>query len=209
MNNDFDAIAPVYDGLSYLVFGRKIIDSQMAFLTELPAHGRVLLIGGGTGKVLNHLLSGRPHLTVDYVETSAQMIAQAKRNLSPQLTDRVNWIHGTERSIRPERCYTVVFTAYFLDVFSAERLPMVFDVIGRYLLADGLWFYTDFSLLPQSALWKKALVKLMYCFFRFTTRLEGSRLIDVHPLFAERGYTCQKEKRFFSGLMVSRVYRKG
>ena len=47
--NGFNSIAPVYDALATLVFGRSIRNAQLCFLGDIGYRGKVLILGGGTG----------------------------------------------------------------------------------------------------------------------------------------------------------------
>ena len=69
MSNNFNTIAPVYDFLAKMVFGRSLERAQAAFLSDLETKvkAKVLIVGGGTGKVLELLPEGLD-LQIDYVE---------------------------------------------------------------------------------------------------------------------------------------------
>ena len=52
MDHGFDKLTPYYDLLTRLVFGKAIINSQEQFLSLVRSGSRVLVVGGGTGKIL-------------------------------------------------------------------------------------------------------------------------------------------------------------
>src|SRR6187402_1340927 len=72
--NGFDRLAPVYDKLAGLVFGKAIVDAQLVFLDRVRAGDRILILGGGTGWLLEKLLRKQPVCEVWYVESSSRMI---------------------------------------------------------------------------------------------------------------------------------------
>ncbi len=77
----FDWIAPYYDWLTRLVFGRSIRRAQRHFLGQIPPGARVLVVGGGTGWLLVDLLK-RPAVThVTYLEASAVMLRLAQQKV--------------------------------------------------------------------------------------------------------------------------------
>jgi spermidine synthase len=82
MAGNYDNSASFYDGLSRLVFGRTLIAAQVAFLSSIPKNAKVLIIGGGTGWILEEITRLYPSgLTITYVEISANMMALSqKRN---------------------------------------------------------------------------------------------------------------------------------
>jgi ubiquinone/menaquinone biosynthesis C-methylase UbiE len=55
-NKNFDFIAPYYDFLSKLIFGKRLRIAQTSLLSKIPRHQRILLVGGGTGWILPELL---------------------------------------------------------------------------------------------------------------------------------------------------------
>ena len=84
--NDFDGIASIYNGLKRLMFG-NILDRIVAdSMKSIPASSSVLIIGGGTGEILNYLPE---NCKVDYIEKSGKMIRKAKT----QKRVGINFIH--------------------------------------------------------------------------------------------------------------------
>ncbi|HEY9047693.1 MAG TPA: class I SAM-dependent methyltransferase, partial [Ohtaekwangia sp.] len=69
----FDSIAPVYDMLSRIVFGRSMVKSQRHFLKYIPAEASVLILGGGTGWIIQELFAVNNTCTIVYVEASQKM----------------------------------------------------------------------------------------------------------------------------------------
>lgn len=61
MNNNYNFIAPFYDHLVYFIFKDEIYNSQIEFIDQLPESGKVLFIGGGSGKVLKTLIESKPN----------------------------------------------------------------------------------------------------------------------------------------------------
>ena len=74
--SNFDSIAPFYDFLVKLVFGKKIWEAQRTHLNEIPENGSVLILGGGPGRILESLPA---NINVTYLELSSKMIERAKR----------------------------------------------------------------------------------------------------------------------------------
>jgi tRNA (cmo5U34)-methyltransferase len=207
-HNNFDSVAWCYDFLSLIVFGNKIKNSQIILLNQIKENDRVLIIGGGTGWIINEVLKQKKTTTIDYVEVSISMLEKAKSitPLSPDVS--INFIHGNEDSIREEALYDIVITCYFFDQFQPERLEYVISKLVAALKSDGKLLVADFNLSPSSPIKHKALVKIMYLFFYITCRLEVKRLIKFQEIL-EKFHLVRKD--FFStcnGLMLSEVYRK-
>ena len=73
----YDRLAPYYDQLGQLIYGKAIASAQHAQIEHLPIGARVLIVGGGTGKVLEHLVQQKPQEVI-YVDISKAMISEAR-----------------------------------------------------------------------------------------------------------------------------------
>ena len=79
--NSFDRVAPIYDTLARIVFGRSIILAQLFYLKEIPVNARVLILGGGTGKVAHALLQLNNTCQIVYVEASVAMLEKTRSRI--------------------------------------------------------------------------------------------------------------------------------
>lgn len=197
----FDSVAALYDALSYLVFGNALKKAQQTFLESLPTTGKLLIMGGGTGWILQEVVKRRPELQVDYVEASEKMLTLSR----PKVADdsMVHFIHGTESSI-PDSVYDCIITNFFLDVFSENSLNQVMSLLRKRLCPGGIWICTDFRTTRRMD--HRFLIWLMHRFFKWSVSLEAKRLLDFRPFFAERGMVLNEEVLFKNGLIFSACY---
>lgn len=200
--NRFNVIAPFYDRLAAVVFGADILESQLCFLTEVPPHAKVLVLGGGTGKWLNELLRINPTCVVYYVDASSKMLAIAKSRCNSK--GQVNFIHGTEESI-PDEKYEIVVTYFFVDLFDESKLDMLIRDIGEKLKVGGQWIVADFV---RERNWHRLLLGVMYAFFAFLRAVDTTKLPDWQEIFIQNNYQVQKSKSFFRNFIKSCVYDK-
>ena len=114
MLNGFNTIAKIYDTLAKIVFGRVIKKAQLHFLNEIPIEAKVLILGGGTGWILNSILKIRPAVEVWYIEASTKMISIAKKKVVG--FNNIHFIHGTEQNIPVDQHYDVVITNFYFDL---------------------------------------------------------------------------------------------
>ena len=199
--NSFDSIAPWYDALAKLVFGKSIKASQVYYLQELPTKGRILIIGGGTGWILKEVLKVRPELEIDYVEASQKMIDLARKNES---SHRVNYILTRELAI-PELEYDAIITNFFLDVFDKDNLITVMSKLRGHLKRGGVWLCTDFK--NTEKVYHKVLLKVMHLFFRRVSNLEARELQDFERQFETLSLERVGSNSFYGGMILSNVYR--
>ena len=97
--NGFDVIAPVYDGLATMVFGRAIRKAELHYLSEVREGSKVLVVGGGTGRLLADLLKINPNCQIWYVEASEAMVRIARSNIRKLPNANVHFIHGTQTEL--------------------------------------------------------------------------------------------------------------
>lgn len=213
----FDTIAPVYDPLARLVFGRSIVQAQTCFLDTVPPGARVLIIGGGTGWILTELLQKQAIAHIDYVEASARMISLAqqkyrnfKKKHAISHSATVKFIQGTEHNVPSETLYDVIITFFVLDMYHNEALRNITQKLYDKLISGGIWLFADFKTNQKRVQrwWHQALVNLMFLFFRLTCNLQNRKLPDYDQAFSQLPLFREKTKTFFRQLMVSEVYRK-
>lgn len=206
MANNFNLIAPVYDALAYAVFGRKQIDAKLAFLNLIPAGSHVLIVGGGTGNILNELLSTHETIHVDFLEPSRRMIAVAKKNLDRRFESRVAFVEGSHSDLATDARYDVVTSFFLLDMFRQHDALVVAQRLRAALKPDGLWLYADFrntdKALHRFLLWS------MYRFFKVTVNISANRLPDADAIFRTLGLCLREEKLSMNGFIASRVYTR-
>jgi tRNA (cmo5U34)-methyltransferase len=69
---------------------------------------------------------------------------------------------------------------------------------------DARWLISEFR---EPATWARAIVQILYLFFRITTGLRTRRLIDHHPLLTRVGFALVKEETERFGLLASELWR--
>lgn len=207
MPADYNKIARFYDWLSRLVYGKSLIRSQRCLLSLIPAGSSVLVVGGGTGWILEDISKlPQPGISVTYVEQSASMMRLAKKREIGNL--RVDFDCQPFETYGGMQKFDCLFTAYFLDNFSSVQLPSIFQKLSGLLKEGGIWLYADFVDQKKGGpVWQKLLLKLMYLFFRICCGIEATKLADPGPLFAT-AYLPVFEKSGFSGFLRSCGYQK-
>lgn len=201
----FDFIAPFYDVLSVLVYGRSIRKAQTYFLNEIKGGSKVLILGGGVGWILNELGSIRTDVEVDYVEVSSKMLSLSKAHLKYEF-EKLNFIHGTEKEL-VHGDYDFVLTPFVLDVFPyKEMVEMVFNV-GALLKGKGDWVCVDFNSKDHSFK-AKLLSFIMIHFFRIVSGLKITRVLDYFGEIERLGLESVEEKCFYGSFIKAQKFSK-
>ena len=203
---DFNRIAPVYDALKRVVFGRALERAQAVFLNRIPPGALVLIVGGGTGWLLEPLLTAHPAGRVVYLEASARMLARASRRvLSHQLLGTVEFRLGNETTLQLSERFDVVITPFVLDLFTEQTLQTrLLPRLRRALRPGGQWFITDF--VPVTGWKHEILIQSMIRFFRLTANIEARELADWQTLMAEAGLQLRERQSRVNGLVSAEVW---
>lgn len=202
--NDFNYIAPFYDALGRIVFGNALIKSQSYHLQGIQPNSEILIVGGGSGRILTEFDKLSIPLSVTYVEKSSKMVELSK-NKGPFKNLSVHFVCGECKDITVKN-FDVIFTAFFLDVFRSANLHWVIQCLKTLLGPDGIWIVTDFIRTPT--LWQRLLIRSMYAFFRITAGLEGNKLLDFEKYLIEKDLNKGRCKTFYKGMIESAIYYK-
>lgn len=192
--NNFNFLAPIYDLLARLVFGQNLHQASIHFLNDIPSNSKVLVLGGGTGRILTDLEGNQ----VTYVEKSQKMLNRAKER---QLKELVNFIHTDFLKWESDQQFDVVICPFFLDVFDEDNLNLVLDKMRSSLDSNGQLMVTDFE--PSELKSYRLLLKIMHLFFRLFSSLESRRLKPIRQHILQSGFRIEAEKFWLNGLIFS------
>lgn len=198
-NNNFNRIAPFYDLLVKVIFGSKLEYAQKAFINNINQGTRLLIIGGGTGSILEWLPENK-QLKIDYVELSAVMLKKAKKR--PQKGNSVTFLEQDVLDVIGS--YDIIIANFLLDCFNEKHLELVVNHLRKSLDKEGELYVTDFC--PPSNKKQNLLLRLMHVFFRVTSRLESRRIKDIHQYILNARFKVNEEEVLFNQLVFSRVY---
>ena len=202
---NYDNSAWFYDALSRVVYGDAIVNAHLFLLKCIPPAANVLIVGGGTGWILEKMTTVCPGaLTITYVESSAQMIALSKKKDTGNNT--VTFINDRIERVDLPSAFDVVITAFLFDNFSEETLSTIFSKVDSLLKDGGTWLYADFQLTGRW--WQPLLLKTMLTFFKLLCGIEASRLPDVASQFKQYLYTQTAHKMFFGDFITAQVLKK-
>ncbi len=200
----FDAISPVYDGLARMVFGRSIRNAQLNYLEEIREARCILIIGGGSGWLLEEVLKINKNGTVWFVEASSRMIALARKKCKGSEGQRVRYVHGTEASLPSEPTFDAAITNFFFDLFPEERLQTVLGLLKISLTPNAILLATDF--VKTDRRWQRLMLSVMYFFFRVTAGIEARQLPLWEMQLKAGGFRQVKAASFYRRFIRSGVY---
>ena len=204
--SNFDFVAPFYDTLAKIVFKDRLINAKSSLLTLIKPNATVLILGGGTGQLLEQLDNLNTPFQIVFLESSENMLQLAKRrSFGKQL--KVDFMHQSVFDLTSKTPFDVVITNFFLDVFTKEDLLQVIDLIYSSLKKEGSWIVTDFQ--KESINIKhRLLLTMMHLFFRIFSRLQAKDITDFGSLLQSKGLILKQEKLFMKTFVFSRQYIK-
>lgn len=205
---DFNGIAPLYDTLAFVVFGRQLRQAQTVFLDTIPAGASVLIVGGGTGWLLEQVLTRCQPSRCVYLEASAKMLARATdRMVQNSVTGCVDFRLGTESSLAPDEQFDAILTSFVLDVFSERTLQTQFiPRLRRALKPAGVWLITDF--VHTDVWWQKVLLWGMVRFFRLTTGMQARSLANWQLMLVNCGLQRLSYQPRVGGMVSAEVWSR-
>jgi len=204
MAANFNNSAWFYDGLSRLVYGGALVNAQLYLLGFIEPGSRVLIVGGGTGWILEELTKIHPSgLCITYVEIAVAMMDLSKKRDTG--SNEVVYIQNAIEQVNLTPDFDAVITPFLFDNFTEQTLHTVFTHIHALLKPQGLWLNADFQLTGRW--WQQLLLKSMFVFFRLICGIEASKLPGIRTRFTVNGYAMVDEKTFFNDFIVANVYR--
>jgi ubiquinone/menaquinone biosynthesis C-methylase UbiE len=207
MTTNYDKIAFSYDFIRKMILGNTIVDAQVCLLKFIPANSRILIVGGGTGWILNEIAKiHSAGLIIDYVESSAKMITLSTK--VDHGSNVINFIQLPVESYTATDKYDIILTPFLFDNFKMEKISQVFTKLDSYLKKEGGWLYADFVYNENDGrLWQRLLLKMMYIFFRITCNIETQELISMEKFF-DPLYCKIFEESHYHDFIKSIAYKK-
>jgi len=195
---NYNNIAWIYDWLAKIVFGRKQELAMRAFLRSIPQNSKVLVVGGGTGKIINYLGDLNKQLEVDFVEQSANMIRYAKKREVSHL--KVNFYHQSIIDFNMTE-YDVILTNFFFDQFSQAWALLFLQHLKPKLRPNGRLIFSDF--INTNHIWDRLVTHLMFYFFQLTANIRTNRFPPYDLIFSALGFNTVSSKKISRNIVTT------
>jgi cyclopropane fatty-acyl-phospholipid synthase-like methyltransferase len=208
MKDNYNNIAFIYDRLNRLIFGKAQIKAQTALLPYIKNGDRLLIVGGGTGWILEEIANIHPAgLEIDFIDSSERMLSQSKKRYFG--LNKITFIHQAVEETELKHDYNVIISGFFFDNFMLRKAESIFMLLDSKLISGGLWLFADFTLNHEKGLlWKRAMLQFMYFFFRIVCKIEATQLIEMEPIFKQAHYQPIFKMAVYGNFIESVVYEK-
>ena len=194
---NYNRVAWIYDRLAKIVFGEKQQLAKRVFLDQIPDKSRILVVGGGTGSILNYLRELNKELEVDFVEKSSNMLLKARKRDITSL--KVNFYHHSILDLETTG-YNVILTSFFFDQFTEEQAHIILQHLKPKLRPDGILIFSDF--IRTNHPWDRIVTHLMFSFFRLTAKVRAQSFPSYNTLFSSLGFYTRSYKKIGRNILA-------
>lgn len=212
----FDALAPWYRKLEWLLAGEKLQRCREVLLPQLVGARHVLIAGEGPGRWLEVAGKALPAAHFTVVDASEPMLQLAAKHWlnAGGVRDRLTLVHGSLPEVAtslPPSVFDVIVTPFFLDCFDGQELRCVVAALAHSAAPGARWLVCDFRVpISGPARWRaQAVLSLAYRFFRLVTRLKARQLEDPAPLLREHDFCLEREVVSEWGLLSASLWQRG
>jgi ubiquinone/menaquinone biosynthesis C-methylase UbiE len=176
-------IAWYYDALAQFIFGNRLENSKRAHLHFIEENNKILIVGGGTGKLIEYIENIDRNVAVDFVEPTANMFFRAKRRLFSTIDAQFYQIPIQEFS---GSGYDIIITNFFLDQFDEEEATTIVQHLKTKLNCGGRFIFSDF--IKTENLRDQIISKVLFIFFRLLTRSSTNNFPPYEKIFLSSGF---------------------
>lgn len=196
MKDQYRLVGRIYRPLSRLVFGKKLSQANVHFLSQYLS-GKTLIIGGGEGYDYREF---QDRLSGEYWELSESMLNKAKENLQ---SSELSFHLGNFPSSGP---FDLVLLPFVLDTLTDEQIPTFLHRVDQYLKSGGKVILSDFF--KTDSVGQSFVTALMISFFRLVAGHSRKDLPDHTSWLSAQGWILKEEKVWKNGWIRAQVWVK-
>lgn len=186
-----------------MVFGNGLEKASHHFIPQLSESEQILIVGGGTGEILEQFTSNQ---TVHFVDSSATMIALAKKR---KHTCSVQFHHCRFEDFIIDQTYNDIWFPFFLDQFNDEEIATILDNAQRHLRPTGKMVIVDFIPVNLLSKWhQKLLLRTVIVFFTITTKHPIRKIFNIVESAKQTNFQLVKQKYFVNGMVIASLWQK-
>jgi len=181
---DYNLIAQYYDFMAAVVFGNRMELAKRAHLSRIRDKSKILVVGGGTGKVIEYLADLSGSFRLDYVEPSTAMVHRAKKRGKGSMD--VMFYKMPILDFKEDN-YDVIITNFFFDQFSERDVKVILSHLKSKLSPEAIFIFSD--LISTNNILDKLLDWVMFFIFRLIAGVKTSTYPPYKKLFTALGFS--------------------
>ncbi len=195
MTNYYGIIAPFYDKIKSLVFGKSLIKAECIHLQTIKPESKLLVVGSGSSEFLE-FIDTNLFKRITCIDKSARMCEKSRKRADNLGLNKLVQIEETDfLSFSLSHNYDVIALPFFLDSQKRSEIPSILDKCHAMLSEQGALIITDFNA-KTSRKSNILLIKIMYIFFRISTNIPILSLFDISDFINLNKW--EQEKSYFS-----------
>jgi len=206
--NDFDKVSNFYNFLEKISFGDYLQCFRESLLYKSKSKN-ILLIGEGTGNLLNYFKSF-PDSKITIVESSTKMCEILKIKCIDVSDHNISIINESFFDFDASIYYDIICTSFFLDCFSQNDCNLCILKITKLLCVSGHWLNIDFynpKCRSLSGYYFRFVIRVLFNFFRKTASL-GSSNLPIYSNYSCGNLVLTKKTFSFSPPLFANLKRK-
>lgn len=186
------------------MFGNSLLNIQKHLIQQLPATGKLVILGGGNGEILPIIYKQSPLLEIEYIESSDKMIASAKTKINANqkiiFTQSDNFEFVSTKA-------DVIYSAFFWDIFTEEHIIKHVQQIETNFGKSIKWFVADFAINSDIKLryLRQFQIFLSILFFRLTVKHRVNYLPKIFKTFKDSKYNILYSKHLSGNFLKAQV----
>lgn len=210
---NFDRVANVYDICKMLMLCGSIERCQYYHLPLLKNSKKILVIGGGTGKIVSQIHRHAAFEELTYVDCSAKMLEKAKMHVKqrcPEIEQKIKFEKADILTEFEASGFDAIVAPFVLDCFTGESLRLLGIKLKKWLTPNGLLLFSDFheSQKPGiSRLLSRCITRPLYFALNLICEMNIKQLPDYELMFNPLPLTKTSEHLSFGGILQSVVFR--
>jgi ubiquinone/menaquinone biosynthesis C-methylase UbiE len=207
----FDPIARYYRLLETFTFGSVLQKARSQWIERIAPPKRALVLGPGDGRLLCELLRVHGEARVDCVDASGRMLEIARQRLGKFPNHDINRVRFFQQDAvfwSPADFYDLFVLNFFLDCFPLSEIHSIIQKLARAATPSAHLFLADFAVPEKfvARIHAKLWLSIMYCFFRVTTDIPASELIDPTSVLEANGFVRLARSQWRLGLVKSELW---
>ncbi|MDP4664145.1 MAG: class I SAM-dependent methyltransferase [Salibacteraceae bacterium] len=195
IGNGFNLLAPIYDGVVFLFFGKAFSQLQQQLFSDLASAEKCLIVGGGSGEVLENAIAQNLASHYYYAELSDGMIEKTKNRIS-RLNHSSSIEFSNDWTSWKEQSFDVIILPFVLDCYAETELQPLLAKLVSCLSPKGKILFIDFNQEAdfgyQAHFAKAGFITLLYAFFNIATGISAKKLPAFNQLFIAQGLIAER-----------------
>jgi ubiquinone/menaquinone biosynthesis C-methylase UbiE len=208
--NNYSLLAPFYDGLTKIVFGRELSISGAHYLNTSPiAEKRILIPGIGTGTLFDELKYREDQIpaVIIGVDSSKSMLQRSSGRIQKSHFSKIFKSKNQDFfTYNPQEKYDLIIVNFFLDCLPERQIKVFMEKCRTLISASGRLVINDFHLKKgKSSLKQRIIISLAYIFFKLSTNIPRFTLPNLDSPGYEKQWMKIEGREHLNGFIKTVV----